>query len=381
MRKYLPNFLKPIIRFVYYKNERKKIFREFQIRKSQNKAIKELYSENESSLIVFLIDGANWFTGTDSISGGIMSISSIYEETLKLEELHKCKSIMVTHKDAHLLLRLTKFPNNIPIFRFNQLFQHFKKLNKIIIHIPDCYFNICIQQLIDKHNWFTHIQDKHVNILNQNILLMPTPSEIAQSYIIASKVTQTTAHDKYTNKQFRDFYKIPLHKLSVFTDCTKYYAKKYKEKENLILFSPDDPLKNKILSSKINFDLPHYQTRTIENLSYSEYLKLISKAKFTITFGEGLDYYFIESVYSGSIAIAIYNEDFFTENFKELTTVYNDFECLKSNIVNFIKTCDNSPINYQATNSQQKSAINAVYDHQVYVNNIKKFYLEEYTYN
>jgi len=48
----------------------------------------------------------------------------------------------------------------------------------------------------------------------------------------------------------------------------------------------------------------------IRNLTYDQYKSLVSRAKWALTFGEGLDGYFIEPVFSGAIAFAVYNEQF-----------------------------------------------------------------------
>ena len=50
------------------------------IQKYQNELLKENYNPNAKKLIIFLT------SGYDMVNGGILSISSIYEETIKLKK-------------------------------------------------------------------------------------------------------------------------------------------------------------------------------------------------------------------------------------------------------------------------------------------------------
>ena len=72
--------------------------------------------------------------------------------------------------------------------------------------------------------------------------------------------------------------------------------------------------------------------QVIQNLTYEQYKELISRARWSLTFGEGLDGYFIEPVFSGSVSFAVYNEEFFTQDFKPLSTVYSSYEELLKRI-------------------------------------------------
>lgn len=47
-------------------------------------------------------------------------------------------------------------------------------------------------------------------------------------------------------------------------------------------------------------------------LQYEEYKELICDAKWSLTFGEGLDAYFVEPTFSGANAFAVFNELFYS---------------------------------------------------------------------
>lgn len=72
-------------------------------------------------------------------------------------------------------------------------------------------------------------------------------------------------------------------------------------------------------------------------MKLEDYKKLISKAMFTITFGEGYDGYFIEPALSGSISFAVYNDLYFPKNMNKLDTLYSSWQDLKEKIVEDIK--------------------------------------------
>ena len=378
IRQYIPESIKKILRFFRYGNERRKVFREIKIRRQQNILIKKNYKQNEENLIVFIVAGADWFTGKDNISGGIMSIASIYEETKKLKETHNSEVIMVTHPKANLLLKHTQFENDIMIFRFEQVFSFFFSLKSVIFHVPTILLSSVLKGFMVYQSKLIKIENLHFNILNQNIKLMADKNNINKLRLFSKNITQTTAHIRYTTNNLRIKYGIPIHLFSVFADAKNYEFIRYSNKKNIILISPDaQPYKNIILE-KIRNRLDTFECIIIKNLKYKEYKQLIKNAKFMITFGEGLDFYFIETVFSGGVSVAVYNNDFFTPKFKNKTGVFNSYSEMKDNIVNLIKQLDNED-KHAAINKEQFLLCNELYSYKKYQDNIRKFYLNDYT--
>src|SRR5690349_1478686 len=118
-RKWLPSFLKPILRFIYYPQERAKVFREPGLKRIQNDRIKQ-FDAKAKKLIVFLIQGADYDTGSDKISGGIISIVSLCEESRKLKAVHGSEVMLCTFPDQHVLIRHSQFKNETDVFRYEQ---------------------------------------------------------------------------------------------------------------------------------------------------------------------------------------------------------------------------------------------------------------------
>lgn len=377
MRKHLPNWLKNCIRFIVYNNQRKKVFREIGIRREQNILLNEQHSSQAERLIVFVVSGADWFTGKDQISGGILSIASIYEETVKLAEIHKSEVIMVTEPNAHLLLRHEEFPNKINVFRFTQL-QKFKNLKSVIVHVPEYMVNEKMSSALKNH---LESNAMHLNILNQRYDLMPDKSRIDELKKQGWFITQTTAHDKYSTLGYKNKYGIPLHKLSVFASPEKYNFNTLHEKENIILFSPDsDSLKKDVLTN-LKSKFSNFQFIEIKNMKYTDYLRLQERSKFMITFGEGLDFYFIESFFSGGIAFAIYNENFFKDSFKNAGFLFSSNQQMLDSITEKINTVLMDESLYSQMSKEGFDLCAEEYSSLKYRENLKNFYEGKYTFN
>lgn len=374
------NIIKPILRFGYYRFYRKKVFREIKIKRTQNKLIKEYYNYDDKKLIVFLVPGADQITGKDTISGGVLSIASLCKETANLKNIHDSQVIMCTVASHPLLLKHTNFENDIAVFRFEQLSYFFKHLSSLILHVPE----YLVDEFGKKNKkkdliFFQKIYDFQINILNQNIRLMPPREAIDSLRKLTENITITTAHKKYCTKELRESFGTPLHFFSTFTSPENYKFTLFRNKKNLLLLSPDDMEKNKEIIKLLSDKLPNLQTQVIKGLKYQSYKELIGTAKWSITLGEGLDFYFIEPVFSGAISFAVYNEQFFTESFQNLRTVYKSYEALLNQIVEDIQSLDNFH-DFESYQKEEFDKCSYLYSHESYRKNVAAFYKHEYTF-
>ena len=383
MKQYLstisPQAIKKTYRLVRYKNERKKYLRERHIRKAQNTDIRNLFDSEAEKLIVFVVQGADWETGKDKISGGAMSITSICEETANVQHIHQSETIMVTMNQEHLLLEHTQFENRTKIFRFDQLAGFFKNVQDIIIHIPEFLVSRFCETLSKKDKvWIDSMKNVHFNIMNQNIRLMPSPDQIQVLKRFGNKVTITTAHQQYCSPHFRSFYAVPIHKFSVWISPEQYKFVPWHLKENLMVVSPDKHSLRDGLLAKLQL-IEGLTVTVIQNLKYQEYKELISRAKWSLTFGEGLDGYLIEPVFSGAIGFAAYNKDFFTSDFEGLPSIYPDMETLLDRISVDIMKFDKEEI-YRQFQHRLFEVCATHYSQETYRRNIAAFYIGQYTY-
>ncbi len=346
---------------------------DLRIRQAQERLIRENYSSDTDKLVVFLTPGR------DIVNGGILSISSIYGESRKLKHVHGADVVLCTIPGDPLLLRYTKFNNTNYVYGFPQVLAYFKGLQCIIVHIPE----LCIAQFnksISKRDRLalSVIPIVHINIMLQNIELLPPMKHIEELSKLGI-VTCTTAHEQYTTRELRARLRFPVHKLSAWVSPEQYDKKHYREKEELLIVSPDaHPRKSEVLNI-IAGQLPRLRIQIIRNLTYEEFKDVISRAKWALTFGEGLDGYFLETIFSGGVSFAVYNARFFTDDFKPLRTAYDSYDMLSRQICADMNDLDNEA-SYSAYQQKQYEVCCKHYNYKQYVKNLELFYKGEYTY-
>lgn len=370
--------LKRVYRFFKYREERSRFFREIEIKRIQDERILSEFDSTTENLIVFFVPGADRFTGAETISGGVISLVSICEETKKLKSIHNAETIMCIFPRDFLFLRHENFNNQTHLYRIEQLPNYFKNVRKLLIHVPELMVTSLTSSLLNAEIKWMATLNLHVNVINANIQLMPPPAHIDKLNQLANLVTITAAHTKYCNLYFRELYGKPLHKFSAWISPEQYICVPYRQKENIIVVSPDgNRHRDKILKrlGAIN----GLKIVVLQNLSYQNFKEVIAKAKWALTFGEGLDGYILEPIFSGSIGIAVYNEDFFTNDFKAMRGIFSSYEELYSSIESEIRALDN-PIDYEKVQRKQFELCAKHYDFSQYLDNIKKFYLQQYTF-
>jgi hypothetical protein len=193
------------------------------------------------------------------------------------------------------------------------------------------------------------------------------------------EVTATTAHEAYTNQATRDALGISVHRLSVCNGPECHSVSDYRDKEPLLVVSHDEhPLKEDVLGH-ISRAFPDLRIQVIQNLHYDDYKKLIGRAKWSLTFGEGLDCYFAEPVWSGGVAFAVFNERYFTPAFAKLETVYPSWEVLIDKMAADLQRLD-EPVAYNRCWRQAYDLLGDLYSVDRFRKNLRMFYRGEYTF-
>lgn len=342
------------------------------------------YPKKDAKVILVLVPFS------DVVNGGHLSISSIATAFRQHRKLHGHEVILsylyLTNRNNSV--KFTKFSSSEFIQDLRTVFSHFKNFESLEIHIPESYIRFIVTEL--KESWPRSFIEKlqsaktlTFNILNQNDEYMDDISYIQWlRERFNARFTMTVAHQRYCSEENRRFYKMPLHHLSAWLNNGKYEKKKFKEKQNIILLSPD-PFRENIGIEKPEFiaqlqkQFPDYEVIEIKNFTYEEYKKLVSDSKFMITFGEGLDGYFIEEAFFGGIPFAVYNEVFFTPNYKSLPTVYDSLGSLIENIVTHIQKLD-SEAEYLKTNAEILLEIEKEYSYCLFEQRVKSYLSKKY---
>jgi hypothetical protein len=340
-----------------------------------------------NKVIILLVPNDN------QINGGVMSIASIHKELNLLSAIHKCNVIACTnvYDSNEFFLKFDKFDNEMLVFNFKNVLKKLINTNYLQLHIPELYIESFTNSFqnewsdIDKKT-LKNIENLNINILNQNDLLMPDAVNLENlKNILTNNITMTVAHKKYATIDKYKQYNIPLHYLSVWLNPKPYDFKRFLDKKSYIVFSPDELERLNIvyhssksdLINQLKKQLPDFEIIVIQKMTYENYKKLISDSKFMITFGEGLDAYFVETILSGGISFAIYNEVFFSEDFKSLPTIYKSVDDLFLNISKDIQYYNHST-RFDEYNKQMKSICEIEYSYEKYQNRVKNFVLENY---
>jgi len=279
---------------------------------------------------IFLIPPRN------NITGGIMSIFNMC--LLTKENNKDMLSVVSTIPGFKTYSKNTHFKNNERIYNFSQIINNCCKEVELIFHIPEYLSKNFYKSL--KKSEITKLQSIkkiRINILNQNIDMMPNVEAFQNLHKITQDVVHSVSFKRLTTQNICNKYGLPLFYTKSYIELNNNLKKPFKEKEKLILYSKDlFPMKQRILTM-IQKSLPDFKLELIEGLTHQQYLQKISNAAFCITFGEGFDGYYIEPYFAGSIGITVYNDKFFPENkFKNLPFVYRSYSELYHNIVDDI---------------------------------------------
>jgi D-ribose pyranose/furanose isomerase RbsD len=275
----------------------------------------------------------------------------------------------------------TLFKNTEVIHDFGTVLSKLTPHTSLVFHIPEYAIARIAYGLIPHKAALNRVSEFTINILNQNMELMPPPEITASLYTLSPNlITQTTAHKRYTTQDLANTYNTPVMNLSVFIDSSQYVYTDYDKKENIVAYSNDQhPDKGSIIQQLKN-KLTHYSFVEISGLSYEEYKELAAQAKYIITFGEGFDGYLIEGIFSGGITFAVYNETFFaSKEFLQYENIYQTYDDMRSNIAKDIIRLD-SKTRYQNVNQKNFNTLSKIYDYKIYLNNLKEFYSNKFTY-
>jgi hypothetical protein len=325
----------------------------------------ERFNFNNRRFVVFLVPG--W----DIVNGGVMSIFSIASETEKLLGKSGVSVAICTAYNQPRILRYTKFDNNFDILAFADLLPRFPNGAEVLVHLPDMGAQLFGSDCLFAYRTRPDLKWRF-NILLQNIDHIPE-RRVVEKLATLGPVTATTAHKAYATSETARQLGCPVQLLSTWV-CPEIYERvEYCRKKKIVMLSPDShPAKQQIIE-EITKALPDHRIFEIRNVPYNRYRKIAKEAKFAFTFGEGLDAYLVETIFSGGVAMAIYNDRFFTPDYRDLEGLFPDSDSATRNIGGFIRVVDNE-VRYQAIAKQQHAVVAKHYVQAEYVQNIKTFY-------
>ncbi len=341
--------------------------RVFYVGLSQGRSLARNHPPGCRRLIVFLT------YPYDTVTGGVLSLVSLHEETAKLRKIHGAEVLLCTLPGDPPLLKYTKFKNQAQVYPLNGVLRHFGNAESLMVHIPEYAVGKFLETCSpSKLPCLGKIKDLRLNVLLQNIDMMAFGEPVKRLGEMG-KVTATTVHRSYTTPAVRKKFGYPIQRFSVFVSPEQYARKSYASKENLMIVSPDPHLRKKEILAKISETLPGLGLLVIENMTYEKYKAAVSRAKWALTFGEGLDNYLVEPAFSGGIGFSVFNPRFFTREFKGLRTIYPDYDSLHASICGDIMKLDN-PRSYSDYQDILFKQCAKHYDFREYQANLLRFY-------
>lgn len=296
------------------------------------------------------------------ISGGMLSIDRFVKHSITISNSNNFDIVQSNLPLSNACITNPFFDYSSEPIDFNYIVKYTKP-QKLIINIPECFIPTFIEEITEEqYLWLWSIPELYINILNQSDELMPAQSFIEELRTICNNnLTMTAAHQRYCTEEKSKQYNCPIYLLTPF--LPDFIRTPLDQKEKIIVLSPDkNKYKEKVIE-KLKTDLPDYKIVTVKRMRLEDYKKLISKAMFTITFGEGYDGYFIEPYLSDSISFSIRNANFFPKNFADVSTVYNTWEDLIQNITIDIRKYEQDKVLYESTSNLVEKEI------QKYTNN------------
>lgn len=301
-----------------------------------------------------------------------MSICSIADETRQLLGSAGVSVAICTAHGQPRLLRLTKFENDAEIFAFSDMLEWFPNSSEVLVHVPEMFVGIFVADNLDIYRSRPDIRWRF-NILLQNIdWIEPLPAAVRAMRQLGP-TTVTLAHK--ASSAAAAALDCPVHYLSWFISAENFQRVAFPEKKRLIAISPDEHSAKAEIVRQIRKALPDHNIVEIRNMTYQRYKEVIGDAKFMFTFGEGLDGYFVESIFSGAVAMAIFKDQFFTSEYRHLAGVFDDSDRAVTDVAKFLTAAKNEN-RFREVAEQQYDVVSQTFRHDVYQGNIRKFYMQ-----
>ncbi len=349
-----------------------RFLKSFKEKSIQNKFLGLKKLEQAKNLVVFLIPGE------EGVSGGILSIYSLCSYTRKCYP--KALSLIATFPARATFSHNDCFQNDEDVYRWSQLVKKAKNVENLIIHIPEYLSGKFYRSLsFFDIRFLKSIKDLQINILNQNMEIMPSLEKVSDLFKLTQNVTQTLAFVKNLTQDLADRYQMPVHLFSTWLDYSKYAPTAFDKKEKIIVLSPDQNEHRSKIVRTLETQLPNFSLVTVKHMKFEEYMALISKAFAVITFGEGFDGYFSQPSFLGTLSFSVFNETFFPDkSWLSLKNVFGSYQEMNKNISDFIlRTQENQSEYYQCVDDV-RCGVERYYSEQLYEDNLKRFYLKQY---
>ena len=276
------------------------------------------------------------------------------------------------------VVEYTRFEQRLPMVHIAWITQNTNPV-KVSVFLPEVFAVEMIEDVLRDNAlryWFKSRPELEIIVLNQNNELMPKPDVFnPPAQHLTKSVTITTAHPRYCTESLAIRYGVPVKQLTpVLPEVAQH---PFVERNPVFMVSPDsldDPysgLTNEAILSEIQALLPEFDIVIVQDMDLTEYLEIASQAMFSITFGEGIDGYFIEPIMSRGLSFAVYNDIFFPKNFINAPTVARNWpellKLIKNDVPKYLVDSDL----YSRTSDHLRSLLRETYSREASKNNFQ----------
>ncbi len=305
-------------------------------RRMQRHSFAEQGYGRRKRLVVFFIPGIS------QVTGGGLQIFALHRRTRALfKETGTDALICWLPDEGWDQHRFAGFDNDVTVFPLEMVLQSCAVDCELFFHLPE----YAAADFCNSIGWqrLAALRKKHrlqINILNQNIERMPGPQFVSRLQRIFPDLTATCCNPAWMSAEERERLRLPMHYLPTWYYPDDAPWQPYESKQNLMIVSHDPSPYRELVLNAIRRALPELEIRVIWGLKYEQYLELERAAKWSITFGEGLDGYFYGPVFRGGIAFAVRNGTFDVPGFEEKRSIYASYERMAEHIAADISALD-----------------------------------------
>ncbi|HMV58536.1 MAG TPA: hypothetical protein PKD38_15165 [Nitrospira sp.] len=329
---------------------------------------RENYGER-GALVIFL------FPGMQRVTGGGLQIFSLHRLTRKFLRATDGDSVICwlpgTNWSDH---RFEGFDNDVTIFPLEMVLRLCREDCELLIHLPE----FAAESFCHKFGWtrIAFLRKRHklkISILEQNNEVMPNPLFLKNLRNIVPDLNATVGSSAWMTRSERQRLGIPLHLLPTWYYPDDAPWQPWESKEDLLIVSPDaSPCRDMVINA-IRRARPELRIQIIWGLKYEDYLKLERAAKWSLTFGEGLDGYFYGPMLRGGISFAVRNGTFDIPGLEERRTIYDSYEDMAARIVNDMRALDDKSA-YETYTKSVRIALESEFGSERTANALHAFY-------
>lgn len=318
---------------------------------------------------------------TNAMSGGIFSCFSIAHQMRRLSSAHGYEVVVMTlpTRRRHTYFRNTNFHNAENVFRFEQILDC-KQVSDLYIHIPEYAVEDFDHGLTDQERDYLGSRDRlAINVLNQNITMMPEREALQSLFSLTPHVSQSVAHHAYYSQELANRYQLPTLLLPAYTDLSAYMPTMFKDKERLVIYSLDEaPHKQKCLDA-VARRFPDFKLVEIRGVTFDVFMGLATRCMFSITFGEGFDGYLAQPIQQGGVGFAVYNAEFFpSAHFLGYENIFANADDMVDMICDRMLVLMNNPDQYNSLSQRFQAEYKKLYSLDNYVQQIRKLCLRRF---